>query len=101
MIINMEMKRLFKLLDEADVPYEICYVLDTKQMCYPDKAHRICDAVCHQYSYGGEMGLLEIMGLVSDDACDDVEGWLTAEEVANRIIEHFNKNKGSVLSMLL
>lgn len=96
-----EIEKLFDLLDKANVPYEVNYIFDTKQMCYPDKAHRICDAVCHQYSYGGSAGLLEIMGLTYGDDCDDVEGWLTAEEVANRIIEHFNKNKGTVLSMLL
>ena len=47
------------------------------------------DAICHEYSYGGREGLLEIMGLVDDEICDDVEGWLTAENVFARIYTDF------------
>lgn len=44
------------------------------------------DAVCHDYSYGHEVGLLEIAGiLVADEADDDVEGWLTADEILSRL----------------
>lgn len=52
-----------------------------------DSCHRrVADAVCHSFSYGHEMGLLEIMGLGVDREAvgDNVEGWLTAEEVFNR-----------------
>ena len=44
------------------------------------------DAVCHDGSYGHEEGLLEVMG---DPVCkneyDDVEGWLTAEDILKRL----------------
>lgn len=45
------------------------------------------DAICHSGSYGHEQGLLEVMGTIAreveDD--DDVEGWLTAEEILQRL----------------
>lgn len=44
------------------------------------------DAICHKYSYGGPEGLLEIMGyIVRSDWDEDVEGWLTAEDVLSRL----------------
>lgn len=45
------------------------------------------DAVCHQYSYGGKLGKLEVAGsIVNTCKTDDtVEGDLTAEEVLSRI----------------
>ena len=96
----MEMEKLAKLLDEANVPYEVNWLFGTKQIIYPNEAHHICDAVCHPYSYGSDRGLLEIMGLVGDDTGDDVEGYLTAEEVAERIIKHFNENKSVILPLV-
>lgn len=43
------------------------------------------DAICHQYSYGGEQGLLEVMGLPQCEG--DVIGNLTAEEVLKMVDE--------------
>lgn len=45
------------------------------------------DAVIHDGSYGHEVGKLEIMGdLVDKTMTDDsVEGWLTAEEILERV----------------
>lgn len=43
------------------------------------------DAICHYGSYGYEDGLLEIMGDIVENECDDVEGWLTAEDIINRM----------------
>ena len=43
------------------------------------------DAVCHSGSYGHEKGLLEIMGTIVQAVEDDVEGWLTAEEILQRL----------------
>lgn len=44
------------------------------------------DAICHNWSYGGNSGLLETMGAIVDSASvgDEVEGCLTAEEVIER-----------------
>lgn len=45
------------------------------------------DVICHQYSYGGDRGLLEAMGTIVRVDYDDVEGYLTAEEILKRIDE--------------
>ena len=45
------------------------------------------DAICHDYSYGHEDGLIEVMGL--DDGSnrdDDVIGYLTAEDVLKMVL---------------
>lgn len=51
------------------------------------KLIREWDAVCHEGSYGRERGLLEIMGNIvdSEKVGDYVEGYLTAEEVLERV----------------
>ena len=43
------------------------------------------DAVCHNFSYGHDEGLLEIMGDIVDNDYDAVEGWLTAEDILKRL----------------
>lgn len=43
------------------------------------------DAICHEYSYGGEEGLIEVMGLPQCDG--DVIGYLTATEVLKMVDE--------------
>lgn len=91
-----ELLKLIKLLAKANIPFEIFPFTigdynTTYQVCYPNKQDCICDAICHKYSYGYEQGLLEIMGLGKLPE-DDVEGWLTAEEVFKRIQKDFQKN---------
>ena len=88
-----ELLKLVKLLAKADIPFEIFpFTLGensiTYQVCYPNKQDCLCDAICHKYSYGHEQGLLEIMGL-NEDPYDDVEGWLTAQQVFERIRDHY------------
>lgn len=55
-----------------------------------------CDAICHDGSYGREAGLLEIMGVLVDEAKtnDTVEGWLTADEILKRIDSFKGFTKG-------
>lgn len=87
-----EMYKLINLLIGAKIPFEVAECYGTPQVCYPSNKSRICDAVCHSTSYGHECGLLEIMGL-NTDPTDDVEGWLTADEVFKRISQDYEKNK--------
>lgn len=82
-----EMYKLINLLIEAKIPFEVGENMDTPQVWYPSKKIHICDAICHRWSYGHEKGLLEIMGLTTDP--EDVEGYLTAEEVFKRIQKDF------------
>lgn len=89
--MNNELQKLATLLTNAKIPFEFNSVIGTNdQICYPSCDHKICDAICHKYSYGYDAGLLEIMGLTKIDF-DDVEGWLTAEEVFTRIKEDYER----------
>ena len=45
------------------------------------------DIVCHEMSYGGNDGLWESMGFDWDE--EDVSGYLTAQEVINRLKENY------------
>ena len=81
-----EMITLIDKLQNAHIPFEIKKdIFGGPQVWYPSFEDAKCDVICHPYSYGGEEGLLEIMGLVDDDIDDDVQGWLTASDVFARI----------------
>ena len=61
------------------------------QLCYPEDGDgRVCSIILHSGSYGRGEGLLEIMGLLKPDEeqCDDVAGYLTADDVFERIKAH-------------
>ena len=71
----------FKRKDKNDSIYPFHSVV-----VYDDKDNYLWDAICHRGSYGYEQGLLEIMGTVVDvNAGDSVEGWLTAQEIIDRL----------------
>ena len=59
-----------------------------------DNEKRIISIVQGYGTYGEEDDLLEIMGLLTEEEekIDDVTGYLTAEDVFNRIVKYF-KNK--------
>ena len=87
-----EMTNLIEILKKSNIPFQVTSCEGAPQVWYPNRKHVVCDAICHKYSFGGKDGLLEIMGLVDEEeAGDEVEGYLTAEEVANRIFEHHHK----------
>ena len=62
------------------VPYE------RHQVIVFENGKREWDAICNTYSYGYEEGLLEVMGdkVVNVDD-DEVEGWLTADDIIRRL----------------
>lgn len=85
-----EMQKLTSLLMLANIPHEVKphrFFPETQIIFYPSEKDRVCDAVCFWGSYGGEWGLLEIMGLTRNH--DEVEGYLRAEEVYERIYHHW------------
>lgn len=43
------------------------------------------DAICHCGSYGYEQGLIEVAGSIVKNDNDEVEGYLTAEEILARL----------------
>ena len=56
-------------------------------LVYNDKDEVLWDAICHWGSFGWHDGLLEIMGSIVDEkrVGDSVEGYLTAQDVIERI----------------
>ena len=93
-----QMAQLAEMLTKNNIPFETTYMDKTifsingesvPQIWYPNRAEAVCDVICHKYSYGGDKGYLEIMGLVTDPEADSVEGWLTSTDVFLRISAHY------------
>lgn len=74
-----EMDILEQGLIERGIPYDRHPLYSGEQIDTED-----WDAICHEYSYGGCDGLLEIMGSIVTGG-DTVEGYLTAEEILARL----------------
>lgn len=108
----MKYKEIFKLkelLEKAKIPFEFAdrNPLGTAvrwaekwQIGYPvlpPNDENICSVIEGMGTYGQEQDLLEIMGLLSDEEREDdsVKGYLTAEDVFNRIKTHYENLKGS------
>lgn len=87
----------YERIDKDDIPIDkdhtYCLMqFEQHQICVPeyDVQHREWDAICYRGSCGAEEGLLKISGtIVRDDSGDSVEGWLTAEDVTERVKEKY------------
>lgn len=86
----------YERIDQDDIPlsedhpYFLVQFERHQIIVQDDGSGRDWDAICHRGSYGAKAGLLEIMGtIVRDNAGDSVEGWLTAEDVIERIKEKY------------
>lgn len=74
-----EMYKLRDGLTERNIPFTMRNLWGGLQICCDD-----WDAICHDYSFGHELGLLETMGLPIDDCAEgNVVGNLTAEDILN------------------
>lgn len=80
------LEHLAEMLENVGIPYEIVHNIWTKSniLCYPNAKNRRADAIYFPYSYGYEQKLLEVSGEIIE-INDDVEGYLSAEEVFKRI----------------
>ena len=88
-----EIFRLKEMLKTENIPFLFRNLYDGFQVLYPTNENRICSVIEHQGSYGHNQDLLEIMGLLIDgETNDDVLGYLTAEDVFNRIYKHYKEN---------
>ena len=88
-----EIYKLRNLLDVAGIPYVFENgFLNGGALAYPNRENMVCSAIEHDDSYGRQADKIEIMGLLTDEEqkYDDVVGWLTAEDVFNRISKHYN-----------
>lgn len=116
-----EIFKLKEMLEEAEIPfifidrikrekilmnnielesYQILIYENMREMMsdnelYPtfDDSKRVISIVQGIYTYGEEEDLLEIMGLLTEEEkqYDDVVGYLSAENVFNRITEYYKK----------
>lgn len=90
-------KKLSDMLTAASIPYELttdATDIPNNQLWYPNHDNAVMDAISHKYSYGGDEGLIEIMGLLTEEEAeyDDVVGYLTPENVFERIARHYHSN---------
>lgn len=87
-----EMMKLRKALDAAGIAwYDDSYAtpfgwVGITRTKFTNKNGEKCSVICGESTYGGQAGLLETMPPVhpyaeDDPFADDVEGWLTAEEI--------------------
>lgn len=103
--MHYSIKTLADMLFDYCIPFEVTTDADgneNNQIWYPSKENNVCDVICHKYSYGYEQGLLEIMGLLTENESeiDSVAGWLTPEDVFERIWRHWTKNYTQVLIIM-
>ena len=79
-----EMAKLAEGLAFRGIPFQFKPLFDGSQIIVNGGEW---DVICHSGSYGGDNGLLEVMGdcMLSEELKGDVEGWLTAEEILNRL----------------
>ena len=79
-------------IDQNEEKSKDYFQMDRHQIIVPeDGPAREWDAICQKCSYGYEQGLLEIMGTIVDEekVGDTVEGYLTADDVIQRIEQLF------------
>lgn len=105
----MEIHKLAEMLNQANIPFEITkrfggfelpvdglfadygYQIGYPQL--PQTGDFVCSVIEEFGTYGFEENKLEIMGLLTDEESkfDDVVGHLTAEDVFQRIKNHYER----------
>lgn len=90
-----EILKLHDMLEAEHIPHELSRFYDGYAVCYLVSGDVcICDAVEHCCSYGSKEDLIEILGLAKDDSDGvNTEGYLTADEVFQRIKIHYESTK--------
>ena len=90
-----EILKLHAMLLDKSIPHVIERDLDGWHISYPLVGkERVLSAVEFKGTYGAEQDLIEIMGLLTpgEFLMDSVKGYLTAENVFNRIKEHYEEH---------
>lgn len=91
-----EILRLKGMLERAKIPFKFSELMGGYHIVYPtDGGECICSVIEHDSSYGREKDLLEIQGLLTELEEETLEGnvlgYLTAEDVFQRIKNHWEK----------
>jgi hypothetical protein len=83
-----EIIRLKEMLEYENIPFEFIErkEMEGYQIVYTSNEKFICSVIQHKYSYGNDVNLLEMLGLTKHD---DVECYLSAEDVFERIKRHY------------
>lgn len=63
--------------------------IDRHQIYIYEDGKLMCSAICQRGSYGYDEGLIEILSEKLVRIKDDVEGWLTADEIIKRLEETY------------
>lgn len=81
------------MLENANIPHESYEYFNGINIAYPNKSNCVCSVIEHDGSYGRHVDKIEISGLLTKEESeyDSVAGWLTAEDVFNRITAHYNR----------
>lgn len=82
-----EITKLAQMCFNANLDIEINPMYMGTQIILYENGERVGDAAYGVSNYGYSDGLLEIMGKGVRRTDDDVEGWLTAEDVFERWTE--------------
>ena len=90
-----EILRLKGMLEKAGIPFRFSKSFGGYHIEYPNSAYKVCSVIEHDGSYGRRQDLLAIMGLLTkkEKKEDVVLGYLTAENVFQRIEKHWRKLK--------
>lgn len=90
-----EILKLRQMLCKAGIPHTLSRMYDGWQIIYFRGQEQIANAVQHRFSYGAEKDMLELQGLLKpqEKECDDVAGYLSANEVFKRIKKDFFAKK--------
>lgn len=94
-----EIFRLKKMLEEANIPFQFSENFNGGfHIVYSFEGKEICSVIEHDFSYGREKDLLEIQGLMTEQEMeeeqDSVLGYLTADNVFERINMHWTSVRG-------
>jgi hypothetical protein len=94
----MEILNLANMLKQENIPFECRELYGGYQVGYPvlpPSDAVVCDAIEHAFSYGYSSDRLELRGLLTPDEEeeDSVVGFLTAQEVFDRIKSHYESSK--------
>ena len=84
---NIPFERYDCSKEDFEVDGECTFYIDRHQICVPNQQYILWDVICQEGSYGYRDGLLEAFGdIVEVD--DAVEGYLTAQDIIERIEKH-------------